>query len=220
MLGRVLCLGWKWIHFVERSVAQLTVVARVEHGKHMVDVLDVHAGGTPVLVGAVAAGYTGAPLCASISCDDELNRIVNIALLLWRVANQFPTLVVDQYGHHFFAPRAVDIISHVGFQSLLGNLVASFKEELRIFATNEWYGELGLGRIVQDEDQVFSWTFGSLALYAEVPCVVRTFVLVHHILDIGSRWSGHAVVIRVVQSGRSERDERVRSGRGVEHLIE
>lgn len=218
MLGRVLCLGWEWLHFVERCVAHLTVVARVEHGKHVVDVFDVHAGGTPVLVGAVAAGYTGVPLCASISCDDELNRIVNIALLLWLVANQFPTLVVDQYGHHFFAPRAVDIISHVGFQSLLGNLVASFKEELRIFATNEWYGELGLARIVQDEDQVFSWTFGSLALYAEVPCVVRTFV--HHILDIGSRWSGHAFVIRVVQSGRSERDERVRSGRGVEHLIE
>jgi hypothetical protein len=62
----------------------------------------------------------------------------------------------------------VDVVPYVSFQCLPRDLVASLKEELRVLATNEWNGEFSLARIVEDEHQVFSGTFGSFAFDADM----------------------------------------------------
>jgi hypothetical protein len=138
VLRCVFDLGCKRVQVVEKAFAHLAAVAGVQRGENMVDVLDVLASCTPVRVGAVATRHVRPPLNAGVSGDNELDCVVYIALLLWRIANQSPTLVADEDREHFSAPRAVDVVSYVCFQCLLGNLIAPFKEELRVFASNEW----------------------------------------------------------------------------------
>ena len=148
--------------------------------------------------------------------DHQLYGVVHIALLLRRIADELPALVVDQYRQHLFAPRAVYVVSYVGFQSLPGDLVAPLKEELRVLATDEWNGELSLARIVEDKHQVFSGTFGSFAFDADMTRVVGA--LIFHVLNgVFARRCGQAVVF-VLFGGRSQRNERVSGVGCIEHL--
>eukprot|EP00966_Prymnesium_polylepis_P275490 6365341-Prymnesium_polylepis.2 len=162
----------------------------------MVDVLDVLASCTPV----------------------RLDGVVHIALLLWRIADELPTFVVDQYGQHFFAPCAVNIAPFVCFQCLSGDLVAPLKEQLRVLAANEWNGEFGLTRIVEDEYQALPGTFGSFAFDADMTCVVGAFVL--HVLDgwIAQRGCQADVFFFGLWPRRGQRNERVSGVGCIEHL--
>ena len=110
---------------------------------------------------------------------------------------------------YLVAPRAVDIVADVRLQCGLCHLVATVKEELGIFASDERNGHLSVARIVQDKYEVIPWTFGSFAWDTEMSGVIRAFVL--DLLDRLTRWRHYPRLLDVLGRRTRESDQSGRS---------